>query len=390
MPKSSVTTKQYENNLLLLCARARLRLEKKAEIKILLKNGIDWEYLLRFAGNHGLVPLLYRNLYNTCPDLIPEAVFKKLKNHYHKNTHRNLLLSDRLVKILSLFEKNDITAVPYKGTVLAEKLYGNISLRQVGDIDLFLNEGDILNAKGILISEGFEPQFNMTASQEKYFLKTNNEYNLFHRKHGIAVELHWRFTLKNFPFLIDYDRLWKQLDMQSFFGASVRTFSFEDLLLILCVHGSYHLWSNLKWIVDIAELLDVHKKIDWDIVIKHAVQARSERMLFLGLSLANDLFGSDLPENIIKQIEADDELKELTYKIKQRIFDSHKSKVFLDPMHLKMWKGWKEKLRFCLYFFTLSPYDFNYIRLPDLFFHLYYIIRPLRITIMYGKSFLNK
>src|SRR3712207_8653927 len=38
-------------------------------------------------------------------------------------------------------------------------------------------------------------------------------------------------------------------------------------LLILCVHGTKHIWGRLSWICDVAELLRTQPDMDWEYVL---------------------------------------------------------------------------------------------------------------------------
>jgi hypothetical protein len=59
----------------------------------------------------------------------------------------------------------------------------------------------------------------------------------------------------------------------------------EQLLLILCLHnGAKHQWEMLGWIADVAQLITIHKNMDWDEVMKQAVESGIERILFLGFT----------------------------------------------------------------------------------------------------------
>jgi hypothetical protein len=51
----------------------------------------------------------------------------------------------------------------------------------------------------------------------------------------------------------------------------------EDLLLILCAHGAKHLWMALGWICDVAELLRVHRDMNWPDILEEARSRLSAR-----------------------------------------------------------------------------------------------------------------
>jgi len=132
-----------EDELLLLCGRTTLKPENKVKIISLIEKGIDWDYLIQRAHQHRLTQLLYWNLKNF-PEDVPENVLADLKEDFQVNAQRNMLMMGELLKILKLLEAEGITAVSYKGLVLADYAYGNIALRQFGDIDIFVYRQNVL------------------------------------------------------------------------------------------------------------------------------------------------------------------------------------------------------------------------------------------------------
>ncbi|MCA9471117.1 MAG: nucleotidyltransferase family protein [Nitrospira sp.] len=48
----------------------------------------------------------------------------------------------------------------------------------------------------------------------------------------------------------------------SIYDTQVRSLRAEELLLILCVHGSKHVWEELKWVCDVTELIRA-QQIGW-------------------------------------------------------------------------------------------------------------------------------
>jgi hypothetical protein len=87
-------------------------------------------------------------------------------------------------------------------------------------------------------------------------------------------------------------------------GQRVRGMAPEELLIVLCVHGSKHAWERLKWVADVAELLRAHR-LDWQRVFSTATKWKCRRMLLLGLALADRLMKIPLPPDILSAISAD-------------------------------------------------------------------------------------
>ena len=90
----------------------------------------------------------------------------------------------------------------------------------------------------------------------------------------------------------------------------MKTFSAEDLLFSLCVHGSRHLWERLGWICDVAELISRHD-LRLDALLKRAATADTERMFLLGLHLAERLLDAPLPAEVKRRCDSDVRLSSL-------------------------------------------------------------------------------
>ena len=94
----------------------------------------------------------------------------------------------------------------------------------------------------------------------------------------------------------------------------------EDLLLALCIHGSKHLWERLAWICDIAGLIESQQDLNWRQLIARARATGSERMLFMGLRLAVDLIGAQLPTEVETEIKADPVVTSLSGDVVRYLF----------------------------------------------------------------------
>jgi hypothetical protein len=192
---------------------------------------------------------------------------------------------------------------------------------------------------------------------------------------------------------MDYECLWERLKPTSLAGKEVLTFSPEDLLLILCVHGAKHLWTNLIWVCDVAELLHVCKGLDWEWVMRQASTLGSQRMLLLGLFLAKSLLGAPLPEEIEKQVETDRMVKGLARQVQQRLSREPNGSPGLwesSIFHLKARERLKDRICYCSRLaMSTTPGDWTFLPLPHPLFLLYYLIRPFRLAAKYGVKLLS-
>jgi hypothetical protein len=233
------------------------------------------------------MPLLYWQLNSISPETIPSNILDELSAHFRDNNLRNLSLTRELLKLLREFETGQIPAIPYKGPVLAAVAYGNLALREFDDLDILVRRQDVFRARELLASFGYGPAYRLTRAQEAAYIRYGDQFPYIRDHDSSIVELHWAFASRAFSFLLSTERQWWHLERISLGGSTVSTFSPEDLLLILCVHGSMHLWERLQWVCDVAELIHVRGQMDWGRLMERATALGCRRALLLGLSLAD-------------------------------------------------------------------------------------------------------
>jgi hypothetical protein len=385
--KASTGRVNPEIELLLCCTRVYLTSTTRQRIKALLKENLDWSHLINTAAAHGVTPLLYTSLNTTCPEIIPTTVLNQLRDHFFSNAQRNLFLIDELLKLLKLFKEHDIAAIPFKGPVLAASTYGNIALREFNDLDILLRKNDILRAKDLLTSVGYQPSgIQWTSAQETNEFQWGCEYTLVHEDGRRAVDLHWEITPKDFPFPIDSEYLWQHVNYTSLAGVMVTTLSAEAMILILCVHGSKHLWERLAWICDVSELIRVNQQLDWEWVIEQAA-TRGKRSLMLGFFLANDLLGASIPDKVLAMVHTDSMVPALATRVYEKLFQGNAPPASLSELclfHLSVMEPWRDRIQYCILFAGRpTSEDYDFVPLPNVLFFLYYLIRPLRLVAKY-------
>ncbi len=374
-----------EAKLLLCCAQISEEPERAARIRSLLREEIDWPHLLRMALPHGMMPLLYWHLNAACPDAVPEATMDRLRERFHSNTRRNLFLTGELLRLVNLFEAQGIPAIPYKGPVLATSVYGNVALRHFYDVDILVHRWDVPRARELLISAGYRPENQLTQEQEVALLQYGFEQPFVRDDGASVLELHWEIIQRTMSFPLDAEHLWERLQPVSLGGKEVLSLSPEDLLLILCVHGSKHIWERLAWIRDVAGLVQVYRGIDWDRVVQQAETLGGSRMLFIGLLLARDLLGAALPQGVLRRIEDDPVARSLAEEVRERLFwEPGKPPENIDEsmfvfFRLKMRERLRDRARYLIRMaLTPSVTDWEYVPLPASLSPLYYLIRPVR------------
>ena len=373
--------------LLLKCARTRIDETTAASIRELAGGEIDWSGLRALAHRHRVMPLLYRSLYQTCPEIVPEDALATLRQDYHANAARNMYLKQELLKILGWFETAGIQAIPFKGPILAEQAYDDLALRQMDDLDILIQESDVLKARDLLLAQKFLPEFDDIVELGDHFLRHEGEYNFFEPVYCILLEIHWKFVPRGFirGFSLEEEVLDQQSPSRH--GSAGLPLSLEDNLLVVCTHGSRHAWAGLGAICDVAELLDNDSPISWDRLVKTARQHNVERMLYLGLELAKKFFDAQIPEGVFRQIEADPTTKRLVADVYNNfLLSEHEvlGAIQYSRFQLDLRRELLDRAGYLMNsLFRPSLNDWERVRFPHQLSFLYIILRPLRL--LFGK-----
>lgn len=348
-------TKHFEPEiqLLLYCAARRNNPAFDEHVKRLAQANTNWDVFTTLAIRHSLIPLVHKTL-NEFSDYLPLEAYSKLKQLTQTNSFNNLYLTNELLRLFAIMESNGIKALPHKGPVLAKLAYGDVSLRQFCDLDILVPQKDVLKTKELFRQINYFPKNSKTDEQDRVFIDSDRPYNYkFISENGrVSVELHWKFTSKYNSFHIDYEHIMDDLMSVEIAGKRISSLRIEDLLVILCQHGSKHFWTRLLWINDIAMLIHNHPQIDWKRAVDFSVKSGAERMFFLGLNLSQILFNTALPKDISSRIEADRKVKKLTNQIVEQTNSNSKNLIQGFEAYVfscQMRERWRDRVRFSSY-----------------------------------------
>jgi len=370
------------DQLLLWCARTTAVPQVVARLRELAATEVDWEYLFLLARRHAVVPLVYVQLERHAPALVPPHVLARFKKHYVENSARNTILTAELCRLISLFNDAGIEAIPYKGPVLALFAYGNIALRRFVDLDVIVRKSDVLKAREILLNEGYKPAKSLSLSQQEHLLRTQHNMQFSRDQHQLIVELHWEVAPHLFASTVNGERLWQDLITIDLNGTRVKTFTAEDLLFSLCVHGSRHLWERLSWICDVAELI-ARRALDWTALLERAASADTERMFLLGVYLAKRLLDAPLPAEVQQRCDSDPRLLSLADRIVEHLFNgpthvpATSREIF--KYNIGVRKTLSARARYVLYMFRPTDSDVSSRSFPSSLNFAYYLTRPFRL-----------
>lgn len=311
-----------EAELLRLCAVNPVPEARRERIKTLARRSLDWELFSRLAVEHRVFPLAHKALSLAAPEAVPAEVGERLRTLYFSNLTRNLALQKELIRLLEALKASGLDAVPYKGPVLAESAYGDVGLRQFTDLDILIRERDIEQAVFVLRSLDYGPALPNDPSYLKRLVRVLRDFTFLRPNGPGLVELQWRLTQRYHPVFHAGGAVWRNLREESLAGVPMRTLSWPDTLLVLCLHGLYHSWQILQMVSDVAQAAASSFGLDWRALLEDARRQGGLRILLLGLLLARDLLEADLPGEVLEAAGRDRFIEDLAARVGSSFFET--------------------------------------------------------------------
>jgi hypothetical protein len=356
--------------------------EKSAGLRSLLQSPLNWESLLNRAEQQGVVPILYQTLSSLGSDA-PPAGLTLLKQCYETNLHRTLFLTRELIRTLDHLDALAITVLPYKGVALAETLYGDMALRQAGDIDLLIRPRDLSRIRDGLKELGYTPHLPLSEAEERAYLQSGYECAFDGPLGRNLLEVQWALQPRFYAVDFEMEALFRRAISVTVAGRSMKTPSPEDLFLILSLHAAKHVWGRLIWLCDISHLVK-SPALNWDSIGETASSFGIVRILQVTLVLTNRLLGTAIPAAAAKTLATDSAALALAGEIAPQIggaalHDVESLSYF--RLMLRLRERTSDHIRFLRRLaFTPGPGEWRAIRLPAPLFPLYRLVRLWRLA----------
>ena len=328
-----------------------------------------------------MIPQLYLSL-AAFQDLVPPNSFEALRHSQQNNARQTLWLTRELLRILEQLDSYGIAALPYKGPVLAEILYGNVTMRQFSDLDLLIHSSDLPRIKSALAELGYEPGIELTEREHRDYLKSGYEYTFDGPQGRNLVEVQWRIVPRFYCVDFNVDDFFHRAVTSALSGMTLQTLSAEDLMLVLCVHAAKHAWQQLSWLCDIAELAR-SQQIDWNEVQKQSRRLGIQRIVDVTLVLAHkllDLEGVPSKLRLRGVFGLNEPLANEIIPTLAAGADYNTESIPYFRLMIRVRERWRDRVKFLWrLIFTPSIAEWSALRLPSPLFPLYRVVRILRL-----------
>lgn len=354
-------------------------------LKEVISSKEEVDFFLKIAYYHNLIPYFFYEIKNSNTS-DKSYLYKEFQKIYKEISFFNIRLTQELLEFEKLSKSLNISIIPFKGLILSQFLYKNITKRQFGDIDIFIKKKDFRAFSNRLMKLGYTPYYEIEKMSDKTLFLLHNDCPFWHKEKKIMVEIHWRF-FKNLALNEKIIYPFNNLKKISLYKESFYSFSNEINLLYLTLHGTKHFWERIGWILDIDSFIRV-ANIDWQNFILMAKKMGALKMSLLGFYLSLKYFKTPLPKEI-KELIKDKTVIKIAKDIEKSYFEQK------EPYNILIKFYYMLKLRDSLYYkvamtisFLFSPNknEARLILLSDRFYWLYWIIRPFGSLIRFINS----
>ncbi|MCK4881111.1 MAG: nucleotidyltransferase family protein, partial [Bacteroidales bacterium] len=309
--------------------------------------GIDTAKLFDLFRRHRLFPL--------APELLPlleEGERERWKKAIYTRTIRSMHHIAVLSQLTKALEKAGIEAIPIKGPVLSQHLYGNIGARHFSDLDVLVRGVESQQVIKIVEKLGFSLKFprpGISARQWKYYTRHKKHFGLYNGEQGVMLELHT--SIENHVVLKpdDVSLFLKETEMVEVGGTSFRCMNKAYTFLYLTLHGGVHQYRRLFWLRDVAEALE-QWEIDHRNVLAISQKMRIEHILGVSLLLSKAFFNTEIPPAYSDYLERNRKLlQKLTHSSVRMItgpeFPDMKGKIGRHIFMLRLKSSLRHKYR---------------------------------------------
>jgi hypothetical protein len=263
--------------------------------------GIDWGRFVRIVARHRMAGMAANGLF-TAGIVLPAESGLALRRAAQADLVQALSTAREAARLVALLSDAEIGSVVLKGPPLSALIYGTLAVRQVRDLDLLVNPGNLLRALELLRGQGYELHYSAgdkgLRPDRSTILK---DVELVHPATGLIVELHAR--LNNNAEMLSTSIVDAVRSVAVGGGLDLPALSGEPLLVYLMVHGFRHGWVRLKWLADVAAMVSGMTPTELGRLLD-AMRSRGLYVVGASTLLAlHDVMGIELPPGIERKAQ---------------------------------------------------------------------------------------
>ena len=249
----------------------------------------DWDSLIGFAIRQGVAPLL---AVRTRHLSIPVQFRERLEAIYSANSIRNLRFAAEESRLCAAMASAGLRHWPLKGPGLSEKLYADIGVRQISDLDLLIEPASLAQADALLAELGYRRNTQgdiaslSRAQQLMYVCDARSSFTYY-------LDLHQG--------LLPYVR--RDALAARVFAAGPGKMSGENQLLYLCANQVTHRFARLRYLCDVTAFLEREAaSVEWKGFVATARKMAWGPGVGLSLQWAAEFAPGRVPQHVLRAL----------------------------------------------------------------------------------------
>jgi hypothetical protein len=208
--------------------------------------------------------------------------------------------------VLSALREAGVETVLMKGMALASTVYPNARSRPKGDLDLWIQPEQRLEAIAALEKVGYHRRDKETRPVAWRLLYGGEQQMVSDRPGSGLVELQWpaiRHEWLRQTARVEHEEIWRRRQRITVEGQPTHVMALEDMLIHVCVHHAINHSFGQPWL---RAFLDVHlmaqKEIDWEAVVERARRWHLAAVTWTILELAGTLLNAPVPADALSAL----------------------------------------------------------------------------------------
>jgi hypothetical protein len=324
------------------------------------------------------------------------AVREPLAALYRVSAERALRQTGQLLRLLEALEARGVAALPIKGPAWAERLYGDVTLRNWVDLDLILRYDDVAAARAALLEQGFLDSSPYAERLLRRRTRTEGEIALHSADNELLLDLHWQMGVGYGAEALTGERLLDQATQSTLLGRPVRALSSADMLLLTCLHGTRHRWDSIEALLSLALQMRDLRDDEWAALYGSAAEVHCVRRVTLSTLHARRLFGLDdwrpgdhapMNDRLTRSLRASLRPRLLEREGEQSPHDKAAEAWWFAATEDRLLAGlghaWLRLAR-------PGPEDWEAVQMPRELAWLYWPLRPLRLLAKYAVRVVHR
>ena len=320
------------------------------------------------ALQHGVYSLIATRL-------LPHIEERDRADASHRQRYLRCQALDRVRELLNvhaLLTDESIPVLAIKGPALSAQLYDDPTWRISGDLDFMIEYENASRAVNALIRAGFTHP-SETIQNLEVRRTFDHEVGVF-SPGGTLIELQWAWAQPHFSVHAPIEASFESAVPVRLGAMTVSTLAPAHLIPYLAMHGAKHGWSRLDLCCDFARATTVFAH-QLDDAREVAADAGLLGVLAVAQVLIRDLLGVEPVPAI-----ADSKQREIAATYRNSLLHGVRNDAM--GLFLASREHLFDRVRaLARLTFAPTPTDLAWVRLPAKLRSLYYVVRPVRISV---------